>query len=187
MIFLQPPNYIPRQRQIPRGRPTDIYANGEMLRKGKTVKKTILIIGVLLAFAVMAQLAAPTLRVEAKKPDPTVQAFRIGSTGGGDGNVSFTVDNTGGTLALTTFKITVTSGDEIRAIIGTPTNWSSSAILFNNGKAVTEIWSTTTAPVAGGSTLGGFAAKMSGQSPYVYSWVLTNTSGQTSSGSVSVS
>ena len=138
-------------------------------------------------------LAIPVARVNAAHKDPFATAVRTGGTGGGDGDVIFEVHNTNDASGATSLQVTETDNNQnqIRSVVNTPLNWINSGLVFMNGKAVQTTWQTCVptsgcAPVGLGSSLGGFDVKMVGQAPYGWNWIVTDGSGATFSGSLSV-
>jgi len=152
----------------------------------------------ILAIAALAVLAAPVVNVHARGPpspyDPTVTAVHTGGTGGGDGDVIFTITNSNDPNAIVGIGVTETDNNQnqIRQIVATPTNWVNSGIVFKNGKAVSTAWGTCMpnsgcSPVTTGNSLGGFDVKMVGQAPYGWSWALMDSTGAMFTGTLSVS
>ncbi len=141
--------------------------------------------------AILATLAMTSLAQVHAKRDPTVTGIRIGSTGGGDGDVIFTIDNTlnpnpQSTIVKITVTLTNTDNDAIRSVNASPTGWTASELVFQNGKAVQVSWSTTTNGVTFGTSLGGFDVKMAGSTPYHWSWGLNDQLGASFSGSFTI-
>jgi hypothetical protein len=151
----------------------------------------------ILSIIALAVLAAPVGSAHARLSrgtDPTVTAVHIGGTGGGDGDVIFNVTNVNDANGIVKLMVTETDNNQnqIRSIQATPLNWSNQGIAFKNGKAIQTTWQTCVpptgcAPVTQGTFLNGFDAKMNGQAPYGWSWVLTDTTGATFFGVLSVS
>ncbi len=143
----------------------------------------------ILTLAILATLAIPSIAMAHAKRDPTTTAIRIGSTGGGDGDVIFKISNANDPNPVVSLTVTLTNTDNsaIRSVQSTPTGWTASALLFQNGKAVQVTWSTTSAGVTSGNSLNGFDVKMAGSTPYNFNWSLGDTVGATFSGSLSLS
>ena len=147
-----------------------------------------------LSILVLGILAAPVASVHAAKyKDPTVTGIHTGGTGGGDGDVIFSITNVNDNFGVVSMTVTETDNNQnqIRQIVAYPTSWVNSGLIFKNGKAVQTTWQTCVPgsgcnPVNNGATLGGFDVKMAGQAPYGWSWVLTDTTGATFSGSLTV-
>jgi hypothetical protein len=141
--------------------------------------------------AILATLAMTSVVQVHAKRDPTVSGVRIGSTGGGDGDVIFTIDNSlnpNPQSTIVSIRVTLTNTDNsaIRSVNAAPTGWTASALVFQNGKAVQVTWSTTTNGVAFGHSLGGFDLKMAGSTPYNWSWGLNDQIGATFTGSFTI-
>ncbi len=149
----------------------------------------------ILTIIALAVLAAPVASVRARPSfDPNVTAVHVGGTGGGDGDVIFQINNNDDPNGVVKLAVTETdhSQNQIRSIQATPTNWANQGLIFKNGKAIQTTWQTCLAgtgcaPVTQGTSLNGFDAKMVGQAPYGWSWVLTDTTGATFFGTLSVS
>ena len=157
----------------------------------KLMKNTNLFLLVILA---IAALAAPVISVHAKGRDPFTTATRTGGSGGGDGDVIFEVHNVNDPSGVVTLQVTETDNNQnqIHAIANTPGNWTNTGLILKNGKAIQTTWQTcvpTTgcAPVTLGGSLSGFDARMNGQAPYGWTWVLTDSGGATFTGNLSVS
>jgi hypothetical protein len=147
-----------------------------------------------LSIIVLGVLAAPLASVHAAKfKDPTVTGVHTGGTGGGDGDVIFSITNVNDNNGVVSMTVTETDNNQnqIRNVVAQPSGWVNQGLIFKNGKAVQTTWQTCVqgsgcVPVASGSTLGGFDVKMVGQAPYGWSWVLTDTTGATFSGMLNV-
>ncbi len=136
----------------------------------------------------------PVTNVHAKGRDPFVTAVHTGGTGGGDGDVIFEITNNNDGNGIVNLRVTETDNNQnqIRNIAATPANWANQGLVFKNGKAVQTTWLTCApgvgcAPVTMGTSLNGFDARMVGQAPYGWSWVLTDSVGATFTGTLSVS
>jgi hypothetical protein len=151
----------------------------------------------ILSIVALAILAVPVANVHARPSrgsDPNVTAIHIGGTGGGDGDVVFNVTNVNDPNGIVKLMVTETdnSQNQIRSVQVTPANWVNQGLVFKNGKAIQTTWQTCVAgagcaPVTQGTFLNGFDVKMVGQAPYGWSWVLTDTTGATFFGILSVS
>jgi hypothetical protein len=151
----------------------------------------------ILSIIALAILTVPVANVHARPSrgsDPNVTAVHTGGTGGGDGDVIFNVTNVDDPNGIVRLTVTETDNSQnaIRSIQATPANWVNQGLVLKNGKAIQTTWLTCTngggcSPVTQGTFLNGFDAKMNGQAPYGWAWVLTDTTGATFFGTLSVS
>lgn len=149
----------------------------------------------LLSVLVLGILAVPVASVHARIKDPFVTATHTGGTGGGDGDVIFEIINTDDTHGVVNLQVTETDTgqNDIKAIANTPAGWSNTGIVPNSqGKGVQTTWLTCApglgcAPVTINTSLGGFDARMNGQTPYGFHWVLTDSVGTQYNGNLSAS